>query len=344
MRRDRALAALVPALWLCHAGAGRARILLVGPDQDIKTPSAAVKIAKDGDTIRIDPVKDGYFDCAIVRQSHLTIEGAQDGVVLTDDTCGSKAILVIDGTDVTVRNLTLARARVPDENGAGIRAEGTDLHVEGVRFVNNEVGILASESPGSRIVIENSQFIDNGKCTVRRCDSALMIGAVALLHVEHSLFRDTHGGDVILSTAARTELIDDDIADGPTGTARYLVHLPWGGALEMRNNRLEKGSKTGAVSAAISAEAPYGSRPLAPLILDGNRFANDSGRSFVLLDNLSGTSAELTNNVLGPETELESTRGYPWFWMKSFARTLLTRSRSMAHDWARGVRDYLRVL
>src|SRR5258708_26983509 len=51
-------------------------------------------------------------------------------VVITDKACQGKALFVITGDDVSVRNLTFTRARVPDGNGAGIRAEGVNLRVE----------------------------------------------------------------------------------------------------------------------------------------------------------------------------------------------------------------------
>jgi hypothetical protein len=43
-----------------------------------------------------------------------------------------KDLFVTDGNDITIRVLTLTRARVPDGNGAGIRAEGGDLTVQNV--------------------------------------------------------------------------------------------------------------------------------------------------------------------------------------------------------------------
>ena len=55
--------------------------------------------------------------------------------------------------NITIRNLTLQRARVPDKNGAGIRAEGKDLLVDGVKFINNQNGILAAPRPDGTITI-----------------------------------------------------------------------------------------------------------------------------------------------------------------------------------------------
>ena len=56
-----------------------------------------------------------------------------------------KALLITNGNNITIRNLTLQRARVPDQNGAGIRAQGNNLTIDHVRFLNNQDGILAAD-------------------------------------------------------------------------------------------------------------------------------------------------------------------------------------------------------
>ena len=105
---------------LCCVGTAWAKTLEVGPDQEFKAPSKAIAAAADGDVVEIAPVKDGYFDCAVLRANHLTVEGKGADVVLTDKTCEGKAIFVTAGNDITIRNITFTRARVPDGNGAGI--------------------------------------------------------------------------------------------------------------------------------------------------------------------------------------------------------------------------------
>ena len=80
-------------LTACTGSGASARTLTVGPGREFSTPSAAIASAADGDIVMIDPGQ--YFDCAVVKASHLTIEGAGPGVVLTDKTCQGKAILVV---------------------------------------------------------------------------------------------------------------------------------------------------------------------------------------------------------------------------------------------------------
>ncbi|MFO1057056.1 MAG: hypothetical protein U1E53_08825 [Dongiaceae bacterium] len=272
-----------------------ARTLSVGPDRAFRLPSAALAEARDGDTVSIKPGE--YFDCAVVTASRITIEGEGPGVVLTDKTCQGKAILVTVGDGITVRDLTLTRARVPDANGAGIRAEGAGLTVERVRFVNNENGILAADSPESTIRVVASEFLRNGKCE-QQCAHGIYVGEIALLHVEGSSFEETRVGHHVKSRARRTELIDNVIEDGRNGTASYLVDVPNGGALVMEGNRLEKGPRTENRSAAIVIGAEGVSQPTPELVIRNNGFTNDSPQETIFVRNLTATPAELTGNRL----------------------------------------------
>ena len=167
---------------------------------------------------------------------------AQD-TVITDKTCQGKALFVIPGSKVTVRNLTLTRARVSDGNGAGIRAEGRNLLVERVRFIDNQNGILAAEQPQGEIIVRDSEFVRNGTCE-QACAHGIYVNRLALLRVERSTFRETRQGHHVKSRAARTEVLGCDIGDGPTGTASYLVEVP-NGSTSSLNNRLGEGPEVG---------------------------------------------------------------------------------------------------
>jgi hypothetical protein len=279
----------------CSERTTPARTLSVGPDREFKTPSEAVAEAEDGDTIAIQPGE--YADCAVVDVSRVTIEGEGAGVVLADKTCEGKAILVTVGHDITVRNLTLTRARVPDANGAGIRAEGANLTVENVRFIDNENGILAAPSPDSTIRIVASEFLRNGTCE-QACAHGIYVNDLALLRIERSTFSETRDGHHVKSRAQRTELIDNVITDGQNGTASYLVDVPNGGALVMEGNRLEKGPQTGNQSAAIVIGAEGVSQETAELVVRNNKFTNDSPVETIFVRNLTATPAQLTGNVL----------------------------------------------
>lgn len=189
-------------LLLACAGTANARTITAGPGQEYSAPSAAAAAAADGDTIQIAP--GAYFDCIVTTKS-LTIQGP---ATLTDTTCEGKAILVLKGDSAVVRDLTLARARVPDGNGAGIRWEGRNLTAERVRFENNEVALLAGAG---------------GALTVTGCDiTAGPAGLIAVLvgDAEQVIISDTRltvtHGSVLSSSAKLTTITGSTIetADG----------------------------------------------------------------------------------------------------------------------------------
>jgi hypothetical protein len=288
----------VAVLGLLGTDLAAARTLQVGPQRQYKQPSEAIAAAQDGDTVQIDPGV--YFDCSVVKQNRLTIAGAGPDTVLTDKICQGKALLVIDGNDVTVRNLTLRRARAPDQNGAGIRAEGGNLTVEKTRFLNNENGLISADNPEATIRVIDSEFVGNGKCPVA-CAHAIYASHIALLRVERSRFSDTREGHHIKSRALRTEIVGNDIADGPTGTASYLIDVPNGGSLIVNGNTLEKGPHSSNPSIAINIGEEGVDRPTDEIIVRDNTFINDEGRGTTLLNNVTATPADLSGNRLKGE-------------------------------------------
>jgi hypothetical protein len=267
------------------------KTLMAGAGKTYPLPSAAIAAAAPGDTVEIYPGE--YFDCAVVPQDRLTIVGIGDGVVLTDKICQGKAILVTTGSDITVRNLTLTRARAPDSNGAGIRAEGTNLLVDRVRFINDENGILAAENGDSTIRVMGSQFERDGKCAAA-CAHGIYADHIKLLHVENSHFSNTRDGHHIKSRAARTEVITSTIEDGPDGTASYLVEAPNGGSLVMIDDTLEKGPKTGNHAAAVVIGAEGVTQRTPELIFKNVTFTNDYAGQTIFVRNLTATEAQIT--------------------------------------------------
>lgn len=272
-----------------------AATLVAGPGQTYKLPSQAIAAAKPGDTVQILP--GDYVDCAMVRQNDITIEGkgSAKAVIMSDRTCAGKAILVIDGNNVVVRNMTLARAAVPDRNGAGIRAEGGNLTIEGVRFVNNENGILAASNPKATITIRNSYFDRNGVC-YRSCAHGIYIGDIKTLLVEHSVFFDTHQGHDIKSRAIDTKIIDTTIKDGPDGTSSYLIDIPNGGGLLVQGCTLEKGPKAENHTTAISIGEEGVTHISRRFIIKDNTFTNDMPYPTYFVNNITRGEAILTGN------------------------------------------------
>jgi hypothetical protein len=131
---------------LLFASGVRAETLEVGPGKTYATPCAAFAAAQAGDVVEIDAAGNGTYDgdvCAI-GVDDLTVRGV-NGLAHVDadgQNAQGKAIWVIQGNDVTLENIELSGAEVPDLNGAGIRAEGTNLTIRGSYFHDNQEGIL----------------------------------------------------------------------------------------------------------------------------------------------------------------------------------------------------------
>jgi hypothetical protein len=224
--------------------------------------------------------------------------GAMATVVLTDKACGGKALLVIDAPDVTVRNLTLTRARVPDGNGAGIRMEGGNLTVDHVRFVNNQDGILTAAGPSWVLTVTNSVFDRNGSCT-DACAHGIYAGAIGKLIVRDSHFTATKQAHHIKSRALFTEVTGSTIEDGPAGTASYLIEAPNGGSLIVRGNTLEKGPMAENHSAAIIIGDEGVTQPTGEITIENNVFTNDmTDHRTAFVSNDTATEAVLRGNRL----------------------------------------------
>ena len=289
-----ALALLLGAITLPAAAA----TLEVGPGKKYAAPSAAAAAAADGDHIVIAAGE--YFDCAIWRANNLVIEGAgADKTVITDKVCAGKGLFITDGNNITIRNLTLTRARVPDYNGAGIRAEGGDLTVEHVRFINDQDGILANANPQATIVIRDSEFDRDGTCEGGGgCAHAIYINEVKLLRVEHTKITQTKEGHAIKSRAARTEVIGCDIEDGPKGTSSYQVDVPNGGSVVLRDSTIQKGPNSQNHTAALMIGEEGVNQRTKEITVQNNTFQVDGDYNSFLVDNMTATEAELKGNKL----------------------------------------------
>ena len=296
--------AMYRTLWMvsllaAFGSVAQARNLEVGAGKEFKMPSDAAAAAKTGDRIQIFPGE--YFDCATLRVNNLVIEGMGDAakVQMTDKACGGKGMLITIGNNITVRNLTLTRARVPDGNGAGIRNEAADLTVDGVRFVNNQNGILSTPQVAGTIRVVNSVFERNGSCAVSGgCAHGIYVGNANLLQVEKSVFQGTKQGHHIKSRAKRTEVIDCTIQDGDEGTASYLIEQPNGGTLIVRGNTMQKGPEAENHVAAIMIGSEGVEQPTREITIENNTFRNDGAWTTSFVDNRTATDAMLRGNRL----------------------------------------------
>lgn len=252
--------ACAPSVPASSYDASAPRTWRVGPGRTLTTPSAAAAVARDGDTVLIDPATYSG-DVAMWTQDDLTLRGDGGRAHLRADgnNAQGKAIWVIAGDRTIVDRIEFSGATVADRNGAGIRQEGTGLTVTRSWFHDNENGILTGADPESDVVIRRSRFFRNGAGD--GYSHNLYVGAVRSLRVVGSWLFDADTGHELKSRAATNTIIANRISDGDA-TASYSIDLPNGGRSLVAGNVVVQGPRS-ENSALVSYGAEGLSNPLA---------------------------------------------------------------------------------
>jgi hypothetical protein len=321
---------LAAAWW--HPAA--ARVLEVGANQTYKVPSAAAAVAQDGDTVAISPGV--YYDCAQWHANRVIIAGSGPDVVISDRACDGKAAFVISGNGVVVRGLVFTRIRVPDENGAGIRAEGENLTVEDSAFIDNQVGIL-DDAPGGSLRITGCTFSANGVSPDGRPTHSVSVATLALLRIDHSTFKDARGGDHIASVALDTELVGNRLADEGGAMSGPLVSV-YGGSLTLDGNTVELAAGTtdrpGAVLVAGEASR---------ILVQGNTLIEPRG-DVPLVRNWTGLTASENANTIPANARAVSDSGSAYHRLRSRTAKLLRQVHAILGETRHLVADLARKL
>jgi hypothetical protein len=281
--------------------------ILVGPTRTYQVPSAAAAVAKDGNTIEID-AGDYIGDTATWQQNNLTIRGVGGKAHLDANghNAGGKAIWVIQGNNTTLENIEFSGATVPDQNGAGIRQEGSNLTVRSCSFHNNEEGILAGDNPNSHILIEYSELGYNGFGDGYTHN--LYINHVASFTMQYCYSHHAIVGHLVKSRALENYLLYNRIMDEADGTSSYSIDLPNGGLSYVIGNLVQQGPYT--ENNGIVTYAEEGAvNPKQELYLVNNTIVNDhpSGGSTFL--RVVGMPAGLVRNnlLVGNGTPVDGT-------------------------------------
>jgi hypothetical protein len=213
-------------------------VLLVGPGKTYSMPSAAAAAAVNGDVVKIS-AGDYVGDVTTWYANNLTIcgVGGRARLYANGRNAQGKGTWVIQGGNVTVDSVEFHDAKVPDQNGAGLRAEGVNLTIINSGFYDNENGILGGDS--GTITISRSEFARNGFGDGYTHN--IYIGPIDRLTVSSSYFHEAKIGHNLKSRAKQTTIENSFFMDGPNGTASYLVDTPNGGVVYLRGNLFQKG-------------------------------------------------------------------------------------------------------
>lgn len=269
--------------------------LYVGPGKTYSRPSQAAAAAGNGAVVVIS-AGDYVGDVATWSQSNLTLCGAGGRARLfaNGKNAGGKGIWVIRGSNVTVDSVEFHDARVPDLNGAGIRAEGNGLKIINAGFFDNENGILGPNA--GDLTISRSEFARNGVGERGRTHN-IYVGAANKVSVTSSFFHEARIGHNFKSRAKETRIENSYFMDGPTGTASYQIDVPNGGVVYLRGNLLQKGPNAdNNVSVAYGAEGLAGGVKHTLTMIHNTLASTDSGGTFVSIA-AGVASVKLSANV-----------------------------------------------
>jgi hypothetical protein len=270
-------------------------VLTVGSGQQFSTLKAAIAVSHDGDTIYVEAGI--YVNDFCVINTDVDIIGVggmahfvHDGSVPIPN---GKAIFVTNA-DVTFDHIELSGAKVPDQNGAGIKYQAGNLTVTNCYFHNNQNGILSSSSETGTITIDRSEFGFNGAGD--GYSHNLYVSTIDKLTITNSYFHDASVGHEIKSRAETTVIMSSRILD-LNGTASYSIDLPSGGSATIQDNFIQQGpySKNGAIINFGSNASVYSN---SSLLVSGNTIVNQLNTSSVkgIYNRTTTFTAQITDN------------------------------------------------
>jgi len=287
---------VIVAMGAAHEQVTDANVLHVGRGREFATPSLAARAAGNGARIEIEAdVYEG--DVAVWTQDDLTIIGVHGRPQLKANGADAegKAIWVVKGDNVTIENIKFVGARVPDRNGAGIRGEGVGLTIRKCVFRDNENGILSGRGRESQIVVENSEFAENGHGD--GYSHNIYIGNVRSFTLRGSYSHRARAGHNVKSRALSNYILYNRVMDEDDGTSSYAVDLPNGGVSYLIGNLFQKGPL--AQNRTFVAFGAEGLRnPVNELYVINNTMVNDrpAGSTFLRVWG-SPAAVKISNNL-----------------------------------------------
>jgi Right handed beta helix region len=275
---------------------GKPSTYRVGPDQKFKRIGDLAAIARDGDTIEIEP---GIYDndWATWRQNDLTLKGVDGRPHLRSEGAipNDKAIWIIKGDNVTVENIEFSGAKVHDDNGAGIRAEGGKLTIRNSYFHENEMGILSGNDGKGDITIENSEF--NHQTAEGIYAHNIYIGIAKRFRLTGTYSHDADGGHQVKSRAHENYIAYNKLMDGKDGDGSYAIDLPECGIAYIIGNVIQQGVNSDNHTAISygAEDCPAGNPKVAYIV--NNTFVNDA-EAADFVTNHTMTPVLLRNNLI----------------------------------------------
>jgi hypothetical protein len=270
--------------------------LAAGPGKTYSTPCRALTVAADGDTVEIAAATYDGVVC-VIRANNLTIRGVngRPKINANGQNAVGKGTWVLYGANTTIDNVELYGAAVPDQNGAALRLDAPNLTLRNSYIHHNENGILTDNNAQSNVVIENSEFSDNGRGTGYTHN--VYIGNINSLVFRGSYSHDANVGHD-LKSRARTNTIVYSRFSASYNQPSYEIDLPNAGTSYIIGNVIQQPSANQAAT-MIGYGWEGATNPGRDLYVVNNTFLNeDSVRgTFVSVADGVGTPVLMQNNV-----------------------------------------------
>lgn len=186
----------------------------------------------------------GTFHGAAVVRVPMTIRGAGMGNTIVTGvgfTIPNQKGLLNGAANIVVEDLTLAFAKVPDENGAGIRMEpNCNLTATRVEFSNNENGILTAAGTGT-VALVDCNLHDNGGMPGKTHD--IYMGQVENFSMSGCRVTSGSKGTHSVKSRAKATTISNCVLKGSTDQtgdiAGSVVDISEGGDLSLADTTIE---------------------------------------------------------------------------------------------------------
>jgi len=286
----------------------------VGPTKTYASPNALynANVLQDGDIIEIDAGNYiGQEALAAWTNNDLVIRGVSGRPhlqqVSEDDYIWGKGIWVLAGNNITVENIEFSGARVPSENGAGIRVDGFGFTIRHCYFHDNENGILTINTPNDGdILIEHSEFGYNGFGS--GFTHNIYVNSARSFTFRYNYSHHANIGHCIKSRANENYIYYNRIMDEQSGISSRLIDLPNGGLSVVLGNLLMQGPV-----ATNNNLIGYGLEGLtnssSELYVINNSMVNKRAASCIFVWAANGTSvANVSNNIFaGTGTIIQGT-------------------------------------
>jgi hypothetical protein len=292
---------LLAALAFVSAPPADAKTLSVGPGKQYSTPCQAMAHTATGDTVEIDSAVKYSGDVCTWTANRLTLRGigqTRAHIEAAGKSAQEKAIWVIAGNDTTIENVEFSGGTSTDQNGAGIRQEGSNLHIYNCYFHDNQEGILAGDNPRSSIFIEFSEFAHNGSGDGKTHN--IYVNHIAKFTLQFSYSHHANIGHLVKTRAAENYIQYNRLSDEADGTASFEIDIPNGGTSYVVGNVIEQGPETeNSGILAYGMEGIDARNPGTNLYVMNNTFVNNrtQGGTYIQTPGNVSTPIVVMNNI-----------------------------------------------